>query len=233
MDVTDATFETEVIARSAEVPVVVDLWAPWCEPCKQLGPIIERVVAETGGQVVLAKVDVDQNPGIAQAFQVQSIPAVHAIVDGRPVDSFMGAQGEATIREFVAKLLPAEKLSETDRLLAAGDEESLRLILADEADHPEAITALAALLIAREGDGDRDEALALLARVPDNAETRRLAALARTEPVDDIEGRLGELLSDVKGDDEARRAFVDLLEVLGPDDPRTAVWRRRLTSTLY
>ena len=108
MDVTDATFEAEVINRSAETPVVVDLWAPWCGPCKQLGPILEKVIGETQGKVVLAKVNVDENPGIAQAFQAQSIPAVHAIVDGRPVDSFIGAQGEEAVREFVNKLCGEE-----------------------------------------------------------------------------------------------------------------------------
>ena len=85
-DVTDATFQTAVIERSMTVPVVVDLWAEWCGPCKQLGPIIEKVIAATDGQVELAKVDVDANPNIAQAFRVQSIPAVFAIRDGRPVE---------------------------------------------------------------------------------------------------------------------------------------------------
>ncbi len=244
MDVTDATFQTEVLDRSAQVPVVVDLWAPWCGPCTQLGPILEKVVGETGGRVVLAKVNVDENPGIAQAFQAQSIPAVHAIVDGRPADSFMGAQGEPFVRDFVNRLLPAEEASELEplpaeepseleRLLAAGDEASLRSALEAESDHPEATVALAALLVERDGPDDRDEALALIARIPETPETRHLAALARTEPIDDVEGRLGELLASVKSDDEARQTYVDLLDILGPDDPRTAEWRRRLTSALF
>ncbi|MDG2907587.1 MAG: tetratricopeptide repeat protein [Acidimicrobiales bacterium] len=244
MDVTDATFQTEVLDRSAQVPVVVDLWAPWCGPCTQLGPILEKVVGETGGRVVLAKVNVDENPGIAQAFQAQSIPAVHAIVDGRPADSFMGAQGEPFVRDFVNRLLPAEEASELgplpaeqpselERLLAAGDEASLRSALEAESDHPEATVALAALLVERDGPDDRDEALALIARIPETPETRHLAALARTEPIDDIEGRLGELLASVKSDDEARQTYVDLLDILGPEDPRTAEWRRRLTSALF
>ena len=244
MDVTDATFQTEVLDRSAQVPVVVDLWAPWCGPCTQLGPILEKVVGETGGRVVLAKVNVDENPGIAQAFQAQSIPAVHAIVDGRPADSFMGAQGEPFVRDFVDRLLPAEQPSELgplpaeqpselERLLAAGDEASLRSALEAESDHPEATVALAALLVERDGPDDRDEALALIARIPETPETRHLAALARTEPIDDIEGRLGELLASVKSDDEARQTYVDLLDILGPEDPRTAEWRRRLTSALF
>ena len=244
MDVTDATFQAEVLDRSAQVPVIVDLWAPWCGPCTQLGPILEKVVGETGGRVILAKVNVDENPGIAQAFQAQSIPAVHAIVDGRPADSFMGAQGEPFVRDFVNRLLPAEEASELgplpaeqpselERLLAAGDEASLRSALEAESDHPEATVALAALLVERDGPDDRDEALALIARIPETPETRHLAALARTEPIDDIEGRLGELLASVKSDDEARQTYVDLLDILGPEDPRTAEWRRRLTSALF
>ena len=96
-DVTDATFETEVVQRSHQVPVVIDLWAEWCGPCKQLGPILEKVIAETNGGVELAKVDVDANPAVAQAFRVQSIPAVYAMKDGEVVDAFMGAQGEAQV----------------------------------------------------------------------------------------------------------------------------------------
>src|SRR5579872_4385434 len=88
IDVTDATFEQDILARSEQVPVVVDLWAPWCGPCQTLGPIIETVVAETGGRVELAKINIDENPGAAQAFNVQSIPAVFALKDRKVVDSF-------------------------------------------------------------------------------------------------------------------------------------------------
>jgi len=233
MDVTDATFQTEVIDRSRQVPVVVDLWAEWCGPCTALGPILEKVVGETGGQVVLAKVDIDKNPGVAQAFQVQSIPAVFGLVDGQVAGSFVGAQGEEAVRAFVEGLLPTEEVSEMERLVAAGDEASLIAALAIENDNVEAVTALALLLVERSGEGDREAALKLLERIPESAETRRIAAMARVEPVEDVETTLGELLLAVKDDDEARQRFVDLLEVLGPDDPRTAEWRRRLTSTLF
>src|ERR1700759_2061725 len=94
IDVTDATFEQEVIERSETVPVVVDLWAPWCGPCRTLGPIIEKVIDETGGGGALTKVNVDENPGISQAFGVQSIPLVVALKDGKPVDGFLGAYPE-------------------------------------------------------------------------------------------------------------------------------------------
>ena len=106
IDVTDATFQTEVIDASQSTPVVVDLWAPWCGPCKTLGPILEKVVGETGGKVVLAKVNVDENPAIAQAFRAQSIPMVVAIDKGRPVDGFTGSYPEHFVKEFVDKLLP-------------------------------------------------------------------------------------------------------------------------------
>src|SRR5690349_23928958 len=109
IDVTDATFPTEVVERSKQVPVVVDLWAEWCGPCKTLGPILEKVIDETGGKVVLAKVDVDSNRQTAAAFQVQGIPAVYALKDGKVVDGFVGAQPEANVREFVAGLLPSEE----------------------------------------------------------------------------------------------------------------------------
>src|SRR5271157_841854 len=100
-DVTDDTFQTQVIERSATVPVVVDLWAPWCGPCRTLGPILERVVDATGGAVVLAKVNVDENPAIAGSFRVQSIPAVFAIREGKVVDQFIGALPEDAVEAFV------------------------------------------------------------------------------------------------------------------------------------
>src|SRR2546423_7201336 len=118
MDVTDSTFETAVLERSTQVPVVVDLWAEWCGPCKTLGPIIEKVVAETGGQVELAKVDVDANPGIAQAFRVQSIPAVFALRDRQVIDQFVGAIPEAQVRDFVSRLAPSQ--TEADLLVERG-----------------------------------------------------------------------------------------------------------------
>ena len=229
-DVTDATFQRDVLDRSQDVPVVVDLWAEWCGPCRTLGPILERVIGETGGQVALVKVDIDSNPQVAAAFQVQSIPAVFAISEGKVVDSFIGALPEPSVREFVAKLAPPE--SEADRLAARGDETSLRAALELEHDHPRAVVALAELLAER---GDGEDALVLLTRVPESAETRRVAALARVGDAagDDVTGRLDGLLERVKDDEEARREYVDLLEMLGSDDPRTPQYRRALASRLY
>lgn len=230
-DVTDATFERDVIQRSHEVPVVVDLWAAWCGPCRTLGPIIEKVVAETDGRVELAKVDVDANPMVSQAFRVQSIPAVYAIRDGKVVDSFVGALPEHQVREWVGRLAPAK--SDADLLVEKGDEESLRKALELDPDHPGAVVALAEALVSK---GDRDEALRLLERIPETAETRRVAALARVgdgDGVVDPTAELDTLLERVKADEDARQRFVDLLELLGPDDPRTVEYRKALTARLF
>jgi putative thioredoxin len=233
IEITDETFEQDVLERSKQVPVVVDLWAPWCGPCRTLGPIIEKVVDATEGRVELTKVNVDENPRVAATFQVQSIPAVYALKDGKVVDGFIGALPEKGVAEFVERLAPTE--TEVDRLVAAGDEESLRKVLEEEPDHEGAVVGLAELLADR---GDSEEALRLLARLPETAETRRVAAVARlgTEEVSDngeVETRLDALLERVKDDESARQEFVDLLEVLGPDDPRTLRYRRALTSKLY
>jgi putative thioredoxin len=188
IDVTDATFQSDVVQRSSTVPVVVDLWAEWCGPCRTLGPVLDKVIGATDGQVELAKVDIDANPGVAQAFKVQSIPAVYAMKDGKVVDGFMGAQPEWQVAEFVQRLLPNAVESEVDRLIAAGDEESLRQALA------------------RTGGAPSDTA--------------------------DLAERLDALLDTVKGDDDARQEFVDLLELLDDDDA-TAVWRRKLAARLF
>jgi len=232
IDVTDATFESDVLEKSKEVPVVVDLWAPWCGPCKTLGPIIEQVIDATGGKVVLAKVNVDENPGLSQAFKVQSIPAVYALKDGAVVDGFMGSYPEHAVKEFVDALLPSQEQLAVSELIEAGDEGSLRIALSMEPANEDAIVKLAELLVA---DGAADEALALLERIPESDRTRHIAALARVgdAPNDDYDTQLGELLPKVKADDEARQQYVDLLELMGPDDPRTADYRRKLTAQLY
>ena len=231
IDATDATFQTDVIDASLTTPTIVDLWAPWCGPCVTLGPIIESVVDSFEGQVRLVKVNIDENPAIAQAFQVQSIPAVFAVVDGKVADAFLGAQPEAKVREFVEKFVPTQQETELEALIRTGDEESLRAALVLAPGDSAVVTALAALVV----EDRPDEALQLLAKIPETAETRHIAALARAGAgaTDDVDARLGELLLRVKGDDEARQTYIDLLELLGPEDPRTATYRRKLTNALY
>lgn len=232
-DITDESFERDVLERSDQVPVVVDLWAEWCGPCKTLGPILEKVIGATGGKVELAKIDVDANPQVAQALKVQSIPAVFALKDRKIVSQFVGAVPEAEVQKFVDALLPSEEETEVRQLLHAGDEASLRKVLGIEPANEEAVVGLAELLV---GDGRTEEALQLLARIPETGEARRVKALARLGddvPADDVDARFTGLLGRVKSDDDARQEYVDLLEVLGPDDPRTAGWRKKLTTALY
>ena len=232
IDVTDATFQTEVIDRSMSTPVVVDLWAPWCGPCTTLGPILERVVGATNGAVALVKVNVDENPQIAGAFQVQSIPAVFAIHRGAVVNSFVGALPEHEVQRFVDTLGPSEEELALRALIDAGDEASLRSALEIEPGNERAVVKLAELLIA---DERSEEALAVLARIPETEAVRKTAAAARlsTKPDDDYDVKLASLLDQVKADEAARQEFVDILELMGPEDPRTAGYRKQLTARLF
>jgi putative thioredoxin len=234
IDVTDEDFEQQVVEKSNEVPVVIDLWAPWCEPCKTLGPLLEKVIDAQGGKVIGVKINVDENPGVSQAFKVQSIPMVIAFKDGQAVDGFMGAQGEPMLEDFIRRLLPSEEESQIDLLVAAGDEASLRSALELQSDHAEAVLALAELLVL---DDRVEEGLSLLERIPESSESRRIAAAARTADSsgqsDEVDAELETLLTQVKVDDAARQRFVDLLEVMSPDDPRTSEWRRKLSTALF
>jgi len=233
VDVTDATFMQDVIERSKEVPVVVDLWAPWCGPCKTLGPILDDVVDATDGAVVLAKVNVDENPEVSQAFRVQGIPAVFGLRNGKVIDSFVGAQGRDAVQAFVDGLLPTAEEGEVARLLALGDIPSLRFALELDPANEEVTLALAGAFV---GDDRADEALELLNRIPESTASRQIAAQARTGGVaeaDDVDARLDELLDRAAADDMARQELIDLLEVLGPDDPRTPRYRKALTAKLF
>ncbi len=230
--VTDETFNNDVMLRSKAVPVIVDLWAPWCEPCKALGPILEKCVNATAGKVELVKVNIDENPQIAQSFQVQSIPAVFGIKDGEVVDAFVGAKGEGEVAAFVEGLLPNEQDEIVTQLLEEGTEATLEEILQAIPDHPEAVIKLAKLYV----ESNRsEEALELLKKIPESAETRHIAAQARTGDISDSEvfKRLDELLLVVKGDDSAREEFVDLLDVLGPDNAEVANYRKKLSREIY
>ncbi len=235
IEVTDATFEKEVLDLSETVPVVIDLWAPWCGPCRTLGPMIEKVVDQTDGRVALAKVNVDENPAISQAFRVQSIPAVFAIKDRKIVDSFVGAIPENQIREWVDKLAPMQ--SPADLLAEAEDEATLLSALELDPGHVGAIAKLANLKI---DNGEYEAALELISRVPENDELRHLAARARLLAKDisfssqaEVEARLDELLSSVREEDQARKEYLDLLATFDPADPKVAQYRKALTSRLF
>ena len=251
-DVTEADFETRVIERSREVPVVVDFWAEWCGPCRQLGPALESAVRARTGEVELVKVDVDSNQMLAQAFGVQGIPAVKAFRDGRIASEFTGVLPPPQIEQFLDALLP----SEADQLAASGDEASLRAALERDPRHGAAAVALARLLISR---GDGDEAQRLLA---DHAQSDFLAGglLARLElepaPSGNGSGSTGlgeafaawdaghpgnalELLqAEIAAEDDPdrrdllRRVMVAIFTELGPEHPLAAEHRRRLAAAL-
>lgn len=181
-DVTDADFEQRVIERSMEVPVLLDCWAPWCGPCKSLKPLLEKLVQAYGGQFVLAKLNSDENPGLAQALQLRSIPAVFLISQGQVVDQFMGALPEGQIRAFLDKHVKPQ-VSPVDELRAqaqAADADTaealLRQALALQPGHVDVTLDLAERVIAR---GALDDAAALLARLSPDAGRDRLAALLK------------------------------------------------------
>ncbi len=215
-DVDQQEFSREVLHRSEEVPVVVDFWATWCQPCRILGPTLERLADEYAGAFELVKVDTDANQALAQQFGIQSIPTVIAFKGGKPVSQFMGAIPEASVRTWIDQLLPTEldRMVERARDLALdGDEEGAealyRQVLAEVADHPDAATALASLLIAR---GDTDEALIVLGKLPRTSEVEKLEAAARVTAAQGTD--LSELEARIAADPGDDRARVDLGQAL-------------------
>lgn len=232
IDVTDATFQKEVLDRSMATPVIVDLWAPWCGPCRTIGPILERLTDATGGNIVLAKVNVDENPQISGAFQVQSIPAVYAMKDGKVLNHFIGAEPEHVIEAFVNSLLPTTTAESAASLIAHGDEDSLHAALVIEPTNEDAVVALAKLLIARNAI---TEAFEILARVSQTERIANVLADARLafRPTDDYDSQLAALLPNVKTDDSARTKYLEILDLMGPLDPRTAPQRKKFTAQLF
>ena len=243
-DVTEATFQQDVVDRSHDVPVVVDFWAAWCGPCRQLTPVLEDEVRKREPNLDLAKLDTDANQQIAAAFRIQGIPAVKAFKDGKVVDEFVGAQPPPQVRQFLDGLLP----SEADGLVEAGDEASLRRALELEPTRADASVALARLLRER---GEKDAALEVLSqrhgllrrrgpRRADPARGRSRAAGRVRRARRRRQGRRARRADrrDRRDDDqdrrdELRRAVVGILDGLGAEHPLARESRRKLAAALY
>ena len=248
-DVDEAGFEKDVLERSREVPVVVDFWAEWCGPCRRLGPALEKAAKEREGKVDLAKVDVDGNQGLAQAFRVQGIPAVKAFKDGAVAAEFTGAIPPAQVEQFFDELVPSEAAQQAEAALESGDEPDLRGALEADPRNSSVARALGRLLLAR---GDVEEAVEVLEPQEHDFTAAGLAARARLSrngdgladafaawDRDDPAAALESLQQAFAGTDDAdqrediRKVMVAIFTELGPGDPLAREHRRRLASAMY
>jgi putative thioredoxin len=240
IEVTDADFQQKVLDRSRELPVLVDFWADWCQPCHMLAPVIERAVDAQGGKVELAKLDTDANQQTAARYGVRGLPTVKAFRDGQVVDEFTGAQPPPVVERFVSGLVP----SEADALVEGGDEDALRRALELDPDHTVARRELARRLLGR---GEAEQALTLLDGVAGDFVADGLAARARLAGDEDLQPAfeawdkgdhatalelLQAALSDAERRDEVRRIMVAIFTELGADDPLARDYRRRLSAAL-
>jgi putative thioredoxin len=252
IDVTEATFQREVLERSLTTPVVIDFWAEWCGPCKQLSPVLEKLAVEGGGAWVLAKVDVDTNPRLAQMFRVQGIPMVYAIVGGQPLDAFTGVVPESQLRPWIDSILKAAgapveepedpRLAAADEALMAGDldqaEQAYKKILAESPADASAEAGLAQVGLFRRTLGlDPRKTLAAAAEAPGDIAAQTLAADVEvlSGKAEEAYSRLVELVRRTSGEEReaARKHLLSLFTVAGPEDPAVASARRALASALF
>lgn len=262
VDVTEATFETEVLQRSMQVPVIVDLWATWCGPCKQLSPVLEKLATEAAGKWVLAKVDVDANPRIAQAFGVQSVPTVVALAAGQPLADFQGVQPEPALRQWLDAIqeavagrlsgpptdgAEAEEETVDPRFEAAeqaleredyeGAEAAYNLILNSEPDNADAQAALRQVRFLARATTVGDDAIERADAAPADLEAQLAAADAEllTQQPEQAFGRIIEFVRRSSGDDRtaARTRLLELFELFDAADPIVVAARRKLAMALY